>query len=114
MGSTFLGNPLIKVPFQFAVMKEKQVPSFQHLLHTLCVTDHISQCSSSADLQCQGHVKVQSVLCKAALMADLRSVLPSKSEGPIWFSSQGIQGSVWHPTSAACCPLRFVLTYLLT
>lgn len=77
------------------------MPSFQHLLHTPCMADHVSHCSSSTDLQHQGHVKVQSVLRKAAVVADLRSVPSSRSEGPIGLSPQGIHSSVWHPASAA-------------
>lgn len=95
-------------------MEERQAPSFQHLLCTPRMPGHISLCSSSADLQLQGHVKVQSVLCKAALMAELRSILSNpvaRYGGAIRFSPQSACRSVRHPTPAARSLLWLVLTY---
>lgn len=94
-------------------MEERHAPSFQHLLLTPRMPDHISLCSSSTDLQLQGHVKVQSVLCKAALMAELRSILSNpiaRCGGAIRFSPQSTC-SIWQPTPAARSLLWLVLTY---
>jgi len=60
-------------------MEERPVPSLQHLLPIArCLLTFLQHL---ADLQLQEHVKVQSDLCRAALMAELRSVPPKPTAG---------------------------------